>query len=60
MYINVTCWLKELRDHVDLNIIIMLISNKSDLKHLCAVPTKEAKLFAGASRLYSREWAVIY
>ena len=50
-YVNVTRWLKELRDHADSNIVIMLVGNKSDLKHLRAVPTEEAKAFAGASRL---------
>ena len=50
-YVNVTRWLKELRDHADSNIVIMLVGNKSDLKHLRAVPTEEAKSFAGASRL---------
>ena len=47
-YVNVTRWLKELRDHADSNIVIMLVGNKSDLKHLRAVPTEEAKAFAGA------------
>ncbi len=46
-YTNVTRWLKELRDHADSNIVIMLVGNKSDLKHLRAVPTEEAKSFAG-------------
>jgi small GTP-binding protein len=46
-YINVTRWLKELRDHADSNIVIMLVGNKSDLKHLRAVPTDEAKALAG-------------
>jgi GTPase SAR1 family protein len=50
-YVNVTRWLKELRDHADSNIVIMLVGNKSDLKHLRAVPTEEAKSFAGASEL---------
>ena len=31
---NVGRWLKELRDHADANIVIMLIGNKTDLKHL--------------------------
>jgi Ras-related protein Rab-11A len=44
--VNVTRWLKELRDHADSNIVIMLVGNKSDLKHLRAVPTEEAKVFA--------------
>lgn len=45
-YTNVTRWLKELRDHADSNIVIMLVGNKSDLKHLRAVPTEEAKAFS--------------
>ncbi|KAI9155334.1 secretion-related small GTPase [Paramyrothecium foliicola] len=47
-YENVTRWLKELRDHADANIVIMLVGNKSDLRHLRAVPTEEAKAFARA------------
>ena len=39
-------WLKELRDHADANIVIMLVGNKSDLRHLRAVPTEEAKAYA--------------
>jgi small GTP-binding protein len=27
-------WLKEMRDHADANIVIMLVGNKSDLRHL--------------------------
>lgn len=50
-YDNVTRWLKELRDHADSNIVIMLVGNKSDLKHLRAVPTEEAKQFASENNL---------
>lgn len=46
-------WLKELRDHADSNIVIMLVGNKSDLKHLRAVPTDEASAFACGSFLAS-------
>lgn len=46
-YENVDRWLKELRDHADSNIVIMLVGNKSDLKHLRAVPKEEATKFAG-------------
>jgi GTPase SAR1 family protein len=46
-YENVERWLKELRDHADSNIVIMLVGNKSDLRHLRAVPTDDAKSFAG-------------
>ena len=49
-YENVTRWLKELRDHADANIVIMLVGNKSDLRHLRAVPTEEAKSFASKWR----------
>lgn len=48
-YENVERWLRELRDHADANIVIMLVGNKSDLRHLRAVPTDEAKTFAGQS-----------
>ncbi|KAK4424436.1 Ras-related protein RABA2a [Sesamum alatum] len=43
---NVSRWLKELRDHADSNIVIMLIGNKTDLKHLRAVATEDAQGFA--------------
>ena len=46
-YENVERWLKELRDHADSNIVIMLVGNKSDLRHLRAVPTDVARAFAG-------------
>ncbi len=46
-YENVERWLKELRDHADSNIVIMLVGNKCDLRHLRAVPTDEAKEYAG-------------
>ncbi|QRW00898.1 GTP-binding protein YPT32/YPT11 [Ceratobasidium sp. AG-Ba] len=51
-YVNVTRWLKELRDHADSNIVIMLVGNKSDLKHLRAVPTEEAKAFSAENGLF--------
>ena len=43
---NVERWLNELRDHADSNIVIMLVGNKSDLRHLRAVSTEEASQFA--------------
>ncbi len=39
-------WLNELRDHADSNIVIMLVGNKSDLRHLRAVQTEQAAAFA--------------
>ncbi|CAI9765297.1 unnamed protein product [Fraxinus pennsylvanica] len=43
---NVSWWLKELRDHADSSIVIMLIGNKTDLKRLRAVTTEDAQGFA--------------
>ncbi|XP_068651872.1 ras-related protein RABA2a-like [Aristolochia californica] len=43
---NVSRWLKELRDHADSNIVITLIGNKTDLKHLRAVATEDAQGYA--------------
>lgn len=40
---NVERWLKELRDHADANIVIMLVGNKSDLRHLRSVQTEDAQ-----------------
>merc|ERR1711998_530075 len=45
-YENVERWLKELRDHADSHIVIMLVGNKNDLKHLRAVPAEQARSFA--------------
>ncbi|WOK96521.1 hypothetical protein Cni_G05228 [Canna indica] len=43
---NASRWLKELRDHADSNIVVMLIGNKTDLRHLRAVTTEDAQSFA--------------
>ncbi|KAI8929622.1 ras family-domain-containing protein [Entophlyctis helioformis] len=56
---SVERWLKELRDHADANIVIMLVGNKSDLKQLRAVPTEEAKEFASKSGLLFMETSAL-
>jgi len=48
---NVERWLTELRENADRNIVIMLVGNKSDLRHLREVPTEEAKAFAENHKL---------
>ncbi|KAK5800113.1 hypothetical protein VI817_002325 [Penicillium citrinum] len=58
-YENVNRWLKELRDHADSNIVIMLVGNKSDLRHLRAVPTDEAKQFASTLPFAPGEIAIV-
>lgn len=56
---NVERWLKELRDHTDPNIVIMLIGNKSDLRHLVAVSTNDGKTFAEKESLYFMETSAL-
>ncbi|KAG6526670.1 ras-related protein Rab2BV [Zingiber officinale] len=43
---NVQRWLRELRDHADSNIVIMMAGNKSDLTHLRAVSENDGQEFA--------------
>jgi len=43
---NVEKWLKELRDHAEPHIVVMLVGNKNDLKHLRAVKTEDASQYA--------------
>ncbi|KAB1209763.1 Ras-related protein Rab11D [Morella rubra] len=56
---NVGRWLKELREHTDPNIVVMLIGNKSDLRHLVAVPTEYGKSFAERESLYFMETSAL-
>lgn len=44
-------WLKELYDHAEATIVVMLVGNKSDLSQAREVPTEEACMFAGESLL---------
>ncbi|XP_062180737.1 ras-related protein RIC2-like [Phragmites australis] len=56
---NVERWLKELRDHTDPSSVVMLIGNKSDLRHLVAVSTEDGKEFAEAVSLYFMETSAL-
>ncbi|RRT44526.1 hypothetical protein B296_00055693 [Ensete ventricosum] len=56
---NTSRWLKELRAHTDPNIVVMLIGNKSDLRHLVAVPTEDCKAFAEKESLYFMETSAL-
>lgn len=40
-------WLKELYDHADPHMVVMLVGNKNDLGSVRTVPTEEARDFAG-------------
>ncbi|KAH8857319.1 Ras-related protein isoform 1 [Schistosoma japonicum] len=43
---NLEIWLKELNDHAEKNIVVMLVGNKCDLRHLRSVGTEDARFFA--------------
>ncbi|CAH6904837.1 ras-related protein Rab-25 [Phodopus roborovskii] len=45
-YAVVERWLKELYDHAEATIVVMLVGNKSDLSQAREVPTEEACMFA--------------
>ncbi|KAE8706525.1 Ras-related protein RABA1i [Hibiscus syriacus] len=56
---NVERWLKELRGHTDSNIMIMLVGNKSHLRHLGAVSTDDAKAFAERENTFFMETSAL-
>ncbi|KAK8691655.1 hypothetical protein V6N13_075156 [Hibiscus sabdariffa] len=56
---NVLRWLRELRDHADSNIVIMMAGNKSDLKHLRAVSTEDAQGLAESESLSFMETSAL-
>lgn len=56
---NVERWLKELRDHTDSNIVIMLVGNKADLRHLRAVSTEDAQTFAEKEKTFFMETSAL-
>ncbi|GLT71874.1 hypothetical protein SLA2020_438610 [Shorea laevis] len=56
---NVERWLKELRDHTDSNIVIMLVGTKADLRHLRAVSTEDATSFAERESTFFMETSAL-
>ncbi|RDX86479.1 Ras-related protein RABA1f [Mucuna pruriens] len=56
---NVERWLKELRGHTDSSIVVMLVGNKADLRHLRAISTEEATTFAEQERTYFMETSAL-
>ena len=56
---NVERWLKELKDHTDSNIVVMLVGNKSDLRHLKAVSADDGQAFSEREGLYFMETSVL-
>ncbi|KAM7277254.1 hypothetical protein ACFE04_019120 [Oxalis oulophora] len=56
---NCARWLRELREHTDPSIVVMLIGNKSDLRHLVAVSTDTGANFAEEESLYFMETSAL-
>ncbi|CAI8591068.1 unnamed protein product [Vicia faba] len=56
---NVERWLKELRDHTDTNIVVMLVGNKADLRHLRAVSTEDSTAFAEREHTFFMETSAL-
>ncbi|CAN6336803.1 unnamed protein product, partial [Urochloa humidicola] len=56
---NVERWMRELKDHTDANIVIMLVGNKADLRHLRAVSTEDAKAFAEKENAFFMETSAL-
>ncbi|XP_034552932.1 ras-related protein Rab-25b [Notolabrus celidotus] len=52
-------WLKELYEHADPNIVVMLVGNKSDLESERSVPTEEARDFAEKNGLLYLETSAL-
>ncbi|CAM4704624.1 hypothetical protein PO909_009856 [Leuciscus waleckii] len=52
-------WLKELYDHADAHIVVMLVGNKSDLAAVRSVPTEDAKDFAEKNGLLFMETSAL-
>lgn len=52
-------WLKELRDHTDAHIVVMLVGNKADLRHLRAVSTEDATSFSERENTYFMETSAL-
>ncbi|KAM6995051.1 ras-related protein Rab-25-like [Tautogolabrus adspersus] len=58
-YESVERWLKELYEHADPNIVVMLVGNKSDLDSERSVPTEEARDFAEKNGLLFLETSAL-
>ncbi|XP_020575905.1 ras-related protein RIC2-like [Phalaenopsis equestris] len=56
---NIVRWLRELREHTDPNIVVMLVGNKSDLRHLVAVSTDDGKALAERESLFFMETSAL-
>lgn len=58
-YDSVERWLKELYEHAEANIVVMLVGNKTDLESERSVPTEEARSFAENHKLLFLETSAL-
>ncbi|CAM9179047.1 unnamed protein product [Lampetra planeri] len=58
-YESVERWLKELYEHADPHIVVMLVGNKTDLESVRSVPTDEARDFAEKKNLMFLETSAL-
>ncbi|KAL3323377.1 hypothetical protein AABB24_037820 [Solanum stoloniferum] len=56
---NIGRWLNELQTHSDMNVVTILVGNKSDLKHAREVTTAEGKSLAEAQGLFFIETSAL-
>ena len=54
-----TRWLQELKEYGDENIVIMMVGNKCDMRHLRAVPLEEGKKFAEEKNVFFIETSAV-
>lgn len=58
-YESVERWLKELYEHADPHVVVMLVGNKNDLESERSVPTEEAKDFSEKNGLLFLETSAL-
>lgn len=56
---NLERWLKELRDHADDRIVILVVGNKCDLRHLREISEEDGKDFADKSGVTTVETSAL-
>jgi len=56
---NLDKWLKELRDHADDRIVVLVVGNKCDLRHLREISEEDGKNFADRSGVSTVETSAL-
>ncbi|KAG6393805.1 hypothetical protein SASPL_144378 [Salvia splendens] len=56
---SVERWLKELRDYTDQSLVIMVVGNKADLRHLRAVSIEDGQGFGEREKTYFMETSAL-